>query len=312
MAVYQKDLPALTQGANDIAQLILGNQSRLQQQRQQSGLDVKKAQAMLPVEQQKAQQQADIDLSKEQKIGDAGQQRALGLKDLLGAKAPGHKYNISVGGNGSIGISEAEQNPLPAMMRHDQQIQQQAQGYSKRLENVNGFNSALQEIEAKTNRDGKGGVLSNPDAKTLSVGGMKSAIPESMTGIAEMVGALPAGATDERKAFQRLANEYMKATSGMRVTPEAAAREKAAMGNVISNDSQLAAKGARALALMMKERLGAIQGGYTPEARAQVHTMSGDPAAFYSNVYDDNAQGAQKQGGGGVDLRCSRPARACP
>lgn len=292
MPIYERNLASLQPGANEAAasidklrELIMGSKNKMAEQQNQANVDVGKSQQMLPIEKQGYQNKADVDVQKEGTLQNNNIAAAKKLTSDLEVGSPGTKYSVNLGAGGGVSYGQTEMNPMAMMAKQ----QHQAEGYSKRLENVNGFNSALQEIEGATNRDGKGGVLSNPNATTLSKGGMKGLIPDAGMGIAEMIGVVPKGATEESKGFQRLANEYMKATSGMRVTPEAAAREKAAMGNVISGDPQLAAKGARALGKMMKERLAAIQGGYDQPALDQVHAKTGDPAAFYSTIYDDNA-----------------------
>lgn len=171
--------------------------------------------------------------------------------------------------------------------QHDKNVQNKAEGLSKRYEKFMGFNSALDELEAKTNT-GEGGIITNPAAQFKSTGRVMSALPSSAIGIAEMVGGVPKGSADERKALERLQLEYQKAMSGLRVTDQARQQERQAMGYMASGDPALVAKGVRALARNVALAHKTIQSGYASEVRDQVHSVLDDPLGRYQNIYNDD------------------------
>lgn len=173
-------------------------------------------------------------------------------------------------------------------LKAETKVEKQASELSKRYEKMIGFNTALQELEGLTNVDKKGGVLTNPNAKLMSAGKVMSAVPASALGIGELVGAVPKGTVETKKATERLLLEYQKAMSGLRVTEERAKQEKVAMGQAVSGDPELQSKGIRALARVMRESYKTIQGGgYSPEALEQAHKHTGDPRAMYDRIYED-------------------------
>lgn len=208
----------------------------------------------------------------------------------LRAQNPGNKYNI---GLSKEGMTLAETPPGEGSdLRKEAMVQSGMKDVSKRYEKLNGFNSALDEMDSKTNRDGKGGILTNPDAKVMSAGTIASAMPTSAVGIGELVGMMPKGSSDERKAAERLKLEYQKAMSGMRVTDQARQQEGQAMGWMASGDPNLVAKGIRALARNVKGAYGTIQQGYTPEVLNRVHAGGeGNPLDRYSNMVQDGPAG---------------------
>jgi hypothetical protein len=234
------------------------------------------------------------------------QERLLKLKDLLGKQKDQEDLdaikNMKASGGvpegASIGIGRVHvgSDRTPQVdMQQERFEQKQANDYSKRLEKHNGFLSTLQELESRTNQDGKGGVLTNPDAQLISAGKAMSAVPTALVGIGELTGAVPKGAADERKLLERVQLEYQKSMSGMRTSSEMANREKQAMGWMASGDPSLVAKGIRSLSKNVGQAVRTIQGGYKPSVRDQVHSMSGDPLDTLGHVYEDEPIGAKKQ-----------------
>lgn len=145
------------------------------------------------------------------------------------------------------------------------------------------YHSLLKELDNMTNKDGKGGILSNPDAHLQSSGKITNALPSTLLGVASLApgytGVTPEQVA-ERKVVDRVRNEYMKQMSGMRVTEGAAKREKEGLGMLASGDPALLEKGIRSLALAHQERLKASVGARDPEALARVHESLGyDPTS---------------------------------
>lgn len=213
--------------------------------------------------------------------------RATDLRELLGSKT-------------GVKIGDTALTPKDTAMadqRAENMKEKQQEGLSKRYEKTNGFASALQDIENLTNKanNGTGGIVSNPNATMSSAGKMMSSVPTSLIGVGEMLGAVPKGASEERKALERLKLEYQKSMTGARTSAQMAQQEGQAMGWMASGDPQLVAKGVRALANNVQNATKAIQGGYTPEVRGRVHSMTGDPLeqGAMSHVYHDNADEAQ-------------------
>jgi hypothetical protein len=247
------------------------------------------------------QQQTQAEMAQKEQLAKAQQQFELQkqqeAEDIAGAGAMSRLETVKKESKANpsmkimLGKDSAEMAPSSALMttdyRREKDIQKQAQDLSKRYEKSSGFHTALTELENISNRDGSGGVLSNPNAKLISTGPMKSAVPESALGLAELTGAVPKGTMEERKSLQRLALEYRKAMSGLRGSDKLYEQERQAMGLVSSGDPALVSKGARSLARSYREQLKKVQGGYTPEARDQAHSLSGDPLNDFSGLYED-------------------------
>lgn len=174
--------------------------------------------------------------------------------------------------------------------KHEEKAQAQEQkavgDYSKRIEKVNDFNQSLLDVERLTNRDGKGGILTNPNAglKSIPVIGGK-AIPAA-SGIKAF---LDPESAEEKKALDRAMINYIQAKGGVRAvaSPRAAAMERQAMGFINSGDPQLVAKGYRALAGSMQHQLQAIQAGTPRGALESAHSVMGDPLEPYKALYVD-------------------------
>lgn len=208
----------------------------------------------------------------------------------------GRKVNVSLSPEGGVSLSQADMPPNPmAQIRAESLKQGKAENLSKRYQNINGFNSALQEIEALTNREGGGGIITNPDAKLQSVGKVSSVVPSGALGLGELLGVTPKGTAEERKALDRLTLEYQKAMTGLRPTDQARSQEKSALGYIASGDPSLVAKGVRTLARNMRNAYKTIQAGYTPEVQQFVHSQMGNPLDMYSSLYED-APGAVNPG----------------
>jgi hypothetical protein len=234
----------------------------------------------------KVQDQHQMDLQ-------GAQDRQKMAEDLL-AKYGG-KMGVGVSKEG-VSLTPKDNTLRDAALqeRKDKRVLHEQEGLSKRYEKMNNFNSDLDELERITNTDGKGGVITNPDAKLKSAGKVMSALPDSLVGLGEFLGVVPKGTADERKARQRLQIDYQQAKSGMRVTDAARKQEAAAMGNMLSGDPDLAAKAIRSLGQNVKNQYGTIRSGYSPEAVENVHKVMGDPTALYQGMYQDHpARGAQ-------------------
>lgn len=218
----------------------------------------------------------------------ASKDREQRAQDLF--KKMGGKTGVSLSEEGAS-LSPHE-NPM-ALIKQEQFDQSQANKLSGLYNKVGGFNSALQDIEKQTNREGTGGVLSNPQAKLISTGKMLSAVPTQGLGLAEMIGAAPKGSAEERKSLERLQLEYQKAMTGARTSEQMAAREKQALGWMASGDPDLVAKGVRSLAHNIKNNLQTSQAGFNPRVRDMVHSTMGDPLDTYRNL--DAAEGPTPQ-----------------
>lgn len=213
-------------------------------------------------------------------------QRQKLAEDLL-AKYGG-KIGVGVSKEGISLTPKDNTAKLEALQeRKDKRIQGQQADLSKRYEKVNNFNSDIEELERLTNRDGKGGIITNPEAKLQSSGKIQSMIPDAAMGLAELIGAVPKGTSEERKALQRLQIDYQQAKSGMRVTDQARKQEASAMGKMASGDPSLQAKAIRSLGQNIKNQYSTIKSGYSPEAVENVHKSMGDPSALYQHLYTD-------------------------
>lgn len=240
---------------------------------------------LLKGKQAKAQVQNDIDTK-----------RGINQADIEGLRNLKNSGLAQEGGNSGVGGAHTGVDPYARTdPQREKNTEKQQEGYSKRLEKINGFSSALEDIEQRSNSDGKGGVLTNPSAKLMSTGKAMSAMPTQLLGLGEMTGIVPKGTADERKSLERLQLEYQKAMTGMRTSEEMSKRERAAMGFLASGDPELVSKGIRALAHNVARATKTIQGGYVPEVRARVHEVTGDPMDTLGRVYQDPAFGQPSQ-----------------
>lgn len=216
------------------------------------------------------------------------------LLSLTGGKLP-EGAGISMGADAAAITRPAATGMVD--LRKEALEQKGMADLSKRYEKVNGFLASLKDVEGLTDQSGKGGVVTNPEAKLISAGGLKSKVPDSIMGLGEMINLAPKGSTEERKSLQRLQLEYQKAMSGLRVTDQARNQEKAAMGWIASGDPNLVSKGVRSLAKNVRDGVRAIQGGYKQNVRDQVHSQYSDPLESLSNIYEDKPISQQQSGG---------------
>lgn len=284
-------LLAMKQGSEEGSQAFSGGQRMAQAQMEK---DAALAQLIRGKQMDEAAKKAQSEQSV-RSLGDYFQvPKEIPVQDVMGevGKKTGKDYGITVDGD-KVSVSPRFE-PTGPIAANARQIENKAADYSKRLEKVNDFNSALSEWENITNRDGKGGALTNPDVKLLSTGKVASTVPTGLVGALESVGVLPKGASEERKVLQRLKNEYLSAKSGQAVSAQEAARADQAFGMMASPDPALVAKGVRALAGIMQSRIKTIQGGYSPESREMVHSVAGNPTDLYKGLAVDADLNRQK------------------
>lgn len=160
-----------------------------------------------------------------------------------------------------------------------------AKEYSKGLEHYSDFSGSAQDLENITNRDGKGGVFSNPDAHLISGGKVISRIPDSALGVAELMGAAEKGSAEERKAIARYKLAMNHALAGSRVTEGMTKLIANSLGGITSGDPDLMAKGLRGSARTMSANIKTVQSGFSPEVRGIVHDRLGaDPMDFFNGI----------------------------
>lgn len=273
---FQKRNADSEQQANNLFQALLGQKN--QRAMQETANQAKMQEIAAEGDQARQNLGAKADITDEQQSKEAN--RALALRDLLGAKT-------------GVKIGDTSFTPKDTSMvdaRNEKLAEDKTEGLSKRYEKINGFTNAIEEIEGLTSKTngGNGGVVTNPDAKLVSAGKLLSAAPSKAVGLADYLGVLPQGVSDERKALERLQNEYQRAIAGARQSDQMRAQERAATGWMASGDSNLVAKGVRALARNVRNATSTIQAGYTPEVRDRVHGVMGNPMDSLSKVYDDN------------------------
>lgn len=184
-------------------------------------------------------------------------------------------------------------DPHAASARQQKSLDLATKDISKRYEELGPYNSALQELEKLTDSDGKGGILTNPNAKLLSTGMLKSKLSNQAMGMAEYLNGVPKGASAERSALAMLADERIRYLSGKSTTEQERKSIKDAQGWIASGDPALVQKGARAIAKIAQKQYGVIRSGYPKEAVDLVHErMKGDPSALYESLYQDLPFGA--------------------
>lgn len=245
---------------------LLGLASKIGLQKQEQQADLAKLQAL---QNQKYQQQQEF------------AQNALQQVQDLSKKNPNMGYSLTESGASVT----PKQNLLGLELRADQFKQKQANQYASKLEKYSDLSGAAQDLERITNRDGKGGIFTNPDAKLISAGKIVSAIPDSGIGIAELTGVVPKGTAEERKAFARYKLAMGHALTGARMNPTMQKAIGDSMGAMASADPNLMAKGLRGSARIVGSTINTVQGGFSPDVKEMVHDqMGGNPMDFYSNV----------------------------
>lgn len=249
-------------------------------ERQQAGFTQQKE--MVPITEQSKlrthQGESDIDLT-------ASRER---LADVLK-----NSKNVPAGS----GLSEAKEGASftkPTNMgvydfKKQQLDQSQANKYAKGLEKYSDLSGAASDLERITNRDGKGGVFTNPGAALVSGGKVASATPDAAMGLAELVGMASPGSAEERKALARYKLAMGHALTGARMNPTMQKIIQDSLGGMASGDPQLMAKGLRGSARIIGGTLHTVQGGFTPEVRGQVHEQMGmDPMELFGKVPPEN------------------------
>ncbi|GAC1499978.1 MAG: hypothetical protein NVS1B10_03250 [Candidatus Saccharimonadales bacterium] len=201
--------------------------------------------------------------------------------------------NAPAGAGVSEGAESASITRQPNMgvydLKKSQFDQTQANKYSKGLEKYSDLTGAAADLERITNRDGKGGVFTNPEAKLSSAGKMISALPDAALGAMEMMGVIPKGSADERKAIARFRQGVGVSLGGARgMSPAIQQGIKESLGGMTSGDPQLMSKGLRGAARIVGGSVKTVQGGFAPEVRGMVHdNMGGDPMDFYGKISAD-------------------------
>lgn len=282
MSITSKDFDALQPGVAALSNQMAENKRAQQEAALRQFLQQQDNQAKLG----QIQASHDADLNSQ----DAAIQKAQSLREYLSKDSPGHKYNVNVSKEGAA-ISEADQ--LPNM--HQQQAQAKAEtDYSKRLEKYSDVHGALSDLERLTNRDGQGGVLTNPNATLISSGKLSSATPDSAMGLAELLHAVPQGTAEERKAIARVKLSLGHAFTGARMNPAMQKMIQDSLGGIASGDSQLMAKGLRGAAGIVGSQVRTAQSGYDDAVRGAVHDrLGGDPMEFYGSIVKDSPYGAK-------------------
>ena len=225
------------------------------------------------------------------------------LETLLGKAKNGELPKGSGASLGDAGLTRPTPQTNPIL--DERLARQKREDLEKHIKDIDAnysksadFHSLLNELESRTNK-GEGGVLTNSKADLPGSGKIMSAVPSSVLGIASLVAPEQTGVSNEdvdvRKLVDRVRNEYMKSTSGMRVTDQAAKRDKEAMGMLSSGDPALMSKGIRSLAKAHQEHLRMSVAGKDPEALTQVHSALGYDPRSDIKIADDNSPSPSKK-----------------
>lgn len=260
----------------DLQKLLQSQKLQSETDRQQAGF--KQEQAMVPLQEQYKEQGITLEHDLKQKAAEAR------LKDVLG-----NLKNMPAGAGLSVGPEGASVTRQPNMGVYDLKKQQfdqtQQNKYAKGLEKYSDLTGAAQDLETITNRDGKGGVFTNPDAKLISGGKVVSAMPDAALGLAELTGMSPQGSAEERKALARYKLSMGHALTGARMNPTMQKAIQDSLGGMASGDPDLMAKGLRGSARIVGGTLHTVQGGFTPEVRGAVHEQMGsDPMEMFGKI----------------------------
>lgn len=205
-----------------------------------------------------------------QKAQEASEQQATSLdrlRDFLtnnkNILAPGQ--GIDVGGG--VGTQGRPMNPYAGMnyqLQKDKFDQGQQEKYSKTVQPFSDVKGAFDQLDQITNRDGKGGIISNPDAQLVSAGKIESSVPDGLLGMGEMLGALPKGTMEERKAVDRVKLSLGHAMTGARMNPSMQKLIQDSIGQLNSGDPQLMAKGLRAAKGIVDQQVQNAASGFQP------------------------------------------------
>lgn len=244
----------------------------------------------------------------------AGQEQ---LKNMLGLVKSGQ---IPEGAGINMGEGGPSISRQPNLGMYDLKKQQidtaQQNKYSKSLEKYSDLSGAAQDLETITNRDGKGGIFTNPNAQMISGGKVISAIPDSMLGMAELTGAAPAGTAEERKALARYRLSMGHALTGARMNPTMQKAIQDSFGGMASGDPNLMAKGLRGSGRILGGTIKTVQGGFSPEVRGYVHDQgNGDPMELFGKIPPENAPPSNyisPPAGSGQQQAQPRPQQSAP
>lgn len=209
------------------------------------------------------------------------QDRAVSETERLQKENPGMGVVVSKEG------AEIKPNPILATIdaKKQQFDQKQANLYSKGLEKYSDLTGAAKDLETITNRDGQGGVFTNPNAQLVSGGKMMSAMPDSALGLGEMLKLAAPGTAEERKALARYKLAMGHALTGARMNPAMQKAIQDSLGGMASGDPALMAKGLRGSARVIGGTVKTVQGGFSPEVRGMVHDqMGGDPMELFGSI----------------------------
>ncbi len=263
---------------NDLAEMLQINDSRnsniqkMRQERQMPGIQEQAHEKLM-----KATSQTEQTAEQEQ------------MNKLLGMIQSGQ---LPQGAGASMGKASISRQPNLGVydLKKQQMDVSQQNKYAKGLEKYSDLTGAAADLERITNRDGKGGVFTNPDAQLISAGKVVSAVPDSALGVAEMVGAAPQGSAEERKAFARYKLSMGHALTGARMNPGMQKMIQDSLGGMASGDPALMAKGLRGSGRIIGGTLKTVQGGFTPEVKGFVHDQgNGDPMELFGKIPSENA-----------------------
>lgn len=285
--VYRDDLPLIQQQINKNADTWqkLGSDRReaaRQQDQQAATLEHEKLKSYL------TGQQADVtqerNLAGMQKIQDSG---------MFPEGASVKVGDVSIGKDPmAVPVKLAQQNALTD--RQNARNAKAQQDLSKRYEKYGSLNAALSDVESLTNRDMKGGALTNPDAELKSMGKYASKVPSVGIGLAELISDKYKGASEERGAINNVLAQWQKSISGQAITEQESARLREIKGQLASGDPKLVNKGLRSIARDLKNSYQTIQSGFQPDVREAYHAgpMQDPLKGLYGRIYEDNAPGS--------------------
>jgi hypothetical protein len=242
------------------------NKLRQLLQGQQDAHDMAKLQAAQEADLQKLQTQSQLDT-------DASLQAEQRARDYVAAeRAAGRKVSASFG-KGTASISQAEANPMASYLqsqaeerRLNESKERRFQTYSKDVKPVAKLADAVTELETSTNTDGKGGVLSNPNAELKSrgtFGRVLSAIPVVGDKLNSMV------YPDETAKIQAVLNKVVAEEAGLSQTAQEYEKQKIAAAQAPGADAETVREGLRTIARLTNTRAGRSQAILRPEERQE-------------------------------------------
>ncbi len=203
--------------------------------------------------------------------------------------AKGINASQTIDGKGGVHV---QLNQPDTSAKDKAHVDKQEAAYAKGLEKYADAHGALQAIEENTNSDGTGGVLTNPKAKLKSFGPAASVLPDQGLALGEMMGAVPKGASEERKTIARFKLALGHSLTGARMNPTMQKQIQDSMGQLSSSDPDLMAKGLRGAAKLLGSEINTVGAGYNDEIKNTVHGRLGsNPMDFYKGVASDGPAG---------------------